>query len=68
VEVPVTVRLYVPTGVSAAVDTVSRLLVDPPGGGVTRGGEKVPTASNGVPPTCNETGELKLPNEVTLIV
>jgi hypothetical protein len=68
VEVPVTVKLYVPTGVSAAVETASELLVDPPDGGVTRGGEKLPPELNGVPLTCNETGELKLPIEVTPIV
>jgi hypothetical protein len=54
--------------VLADVDTVSKLLVPPPDGGVTRGGEKLPAELSGVPLTCNETGELKLPIDVMLIV
>ena len=68
VELPVTVRLYAPVGVFDAVDTTSKLVVDPPAEGVTNGGEKLPAELNGNPLTCNEIGELKLPIDVTPIL
>lgn len=68
VDEPVMVMLYEPTGVPIPVDTVSIDVTVPPWGGVTVPGENVAAAFIGTPEACRETGDEKVPTEVTPIV
>jgi len=66
--VPVTVRVTVPVGVAAPTLIVRVDVAEPPAGGVTEVGLKVPVAPVGKPVIERLTAELKLFRDVMVIV